>query len=143
MIISFFGHRQITDIDKVYTFMRKQLLQLAQTQSELDFYCGGYSNFDGVCLKILLELKQEFNNIKIFFISPYITSSYLNSINKKNYDQIIYPEIENTPKKYAIIKRNQWIIDHSDFIFFFVTFTFGGAFNSLNYAKKKNKKQRV
>ena len=58
---------------------------------------------------------------------------------KIKYDEIIYPPIENIPLKYSIIYRNKWIVENSDFIFFYVAHTWGGAYQMLEYAKNINK----
>ena len=58
---------------------------------------------------------------------------------EKSYDGIIYPDIENTPPKFAISKRNEWIINQSDFVIGYVQTHYGGAYNSLLYAHKHNK----
>jgi hypothetical protein len=47
---------------------------------------------------------------------------------------------QKSTKRYAIIKRNEYMIDESDFIIFYVTHRFGGgAYRALEYAKRKNK----
>jgi hypothetical protein len=59
---------------------------------------------------------------------------------KANYDECIYPPIETTYPKFAILRRNEWIIEKSDFIIFYVSRTFGGAYKAMKYAIKLNKK---
>jgi hypothetical protein len=44
------------------------------------------------------------------------------------------------PSKFAIIKRNEWIVEQSDLIVVYCLRSFGGAYNALKYAKRKNKK---
>lgn len=58
----------------------------------------------------------------------------------KEYDGIVYPPIENTPKKVAILVRNEWIVRQSDVIIAYVGRTFGGAYKAVAYAKKRGKK---
>ena len=55
------------------------------------------------------------------------------------YDSIIYPPLENVPYKFAISKRNQWMVQQSDFIIAYVSTHFGGAYKTLLYAHKQNK----
>lgn len=57
----------------------------------------------------------------------------------KLYDSIIYPPIENTPPKFAIIKRNEWMVNKSDLIIAYVNRSYGGAYKSFAYAEKKKK----
>lgn len=55
----------------------------------------------------------------------------------KKFDNTIYPEIENVPPKFAIIKRNEWMIDKSDFLIAYVEHNCGGAYRTLGYVKNK------
>ena len=58
---------------------------------------------------------------------------------KKTYDLIIYPELEKIPQKYAILRRNQWMVSHADFVVGYVKTHYGGAYKALLYAKKHHK----
>ena len=56
-------------------------------------------------------------------------------------EQSIYPEgLEKTPKRFAILKRNQWMIDNADIILYFSERSFGGVATAIEYAQKKSKK---
>ena len=44
------------------------------------------------------------------------------------YDESIYPPIENVPPKFAIAKRNEWMMTNADFIIVYVKYNRGGAF---------------
>ena len=55
------------------------------------------------------------------------------------YDGTIYPPLENVPKRLAIIKRNEWMVDHADVIVAYVLHDWGGANDMLQYAACKDK----
>ena len=55
------------------------------------------------------------------------------------YDVTIYPPLENVPKRLAIIKRNEWMVDHADVIVAYVLHEWGGASTMLQYAVRKGK----
>lgn len=59
------------------------------------------------------------------------------------FDDTLYPEIEKVPPKFAIIKRNEWMIDKSDFLIAYVEHNWGGAYRTLEYAKRKKKNVRM
>ncbi len=50
-----------------------------------------------------------------------------------------YPPIEAVPKKFAIVKRNEYMVDKSDAVAY-VKKSWGGATITLEYAQKKKKK---
>ena len=55
------------------------------------------------------------------------------------YDASIYPPIENTPPRFAISKRNEWMMTNADLIIVYVNHNYGGAYQSLQVAKRKKK----
>ena len=140
MIISFFGHSDFyqnpTDTE---TILNK--LENLYIDNKIDFYLGGYGRFDGFALSLCKKFKQTHKNCKIFYITPYLDNHLASRKDylEKNFDEIIYPPIEQTPKRFAISKRNEWIINQSDFIIFYVWKGYGGAYNSYKQAKRKNK----
>ena len=140
MIISFFGHADIFYNEKIEHEVYLQINKIVNNE-KVEFYLGGYGNFDALVKNCCLKYKTQFQNSKIYFITPYIYNSYLK--NKENilhgYDKIIYPDLETCPLRFAITKRNRWIVENSDFIIFYVSHSWGGAYESLEYAKKKRK----
>ncbi|MEG1529959.1 MAG: hypothetical protein RR405_06335, partial [Clostridia bacterium] len=74
-------------------------------------------------------------------MTPYIAEGYQTRlkwiIESKLYDEIIYPELEEVPYKFAISKRNEWMVDNADLVIAFVNHHFGGAYSTLQYAKRK------
>lgn len=77
-------------------------------------------------------------------MSPYISLSEQEKIkemqNSGLCDTSIYPPIENTPPKFAIIKRNEWMMTNADVVIAYVGREYGGAYRSLQIAKRKKKK---
>lgn len=55
-----------------------------------------------------------------------------------NYDEIIYPPLEKIPKKFAILRRNEWMIDNADLVIAYIRRSWGGAAQTLKYAQKKH-----
>ena len=58
---------------------------------------------------------------------------------EKEYDEILYPEIESVPLKFAISKRNEWMVNNADYVIGYVQTHYGGAYNTLLYAHKHKK----
>ncbi len=57
----------------------------------------------------------------------------------KLYDETIYPELEKVPYRFAISKRNEWMVDNSDLVIAFVSHSWGGAATTYRYAIRKKK----
>lgn len=141
MIISFFGHSKFISNKEDETIVLKIIKQEAAGKP-VEFYLGGYGNFDEFAKKCAKKYKEEYNNTKIYFITPYINKwlDIRKEYFEKEYDGIIYPPLENVPLKFAISRRNEWIINKSDYIIAYVNTHYGGAYNSLLYADMHNKK---
>ena len=107
------------------------------------FYCGGYGDFDRLSAEVCRSIKDSNPNCETVFITPYITEPQQEKIkfliDSGLYDSAIYPPLENVPLKFAIVKRNEWIIDESDIIIAYVNHTHGGAYKALEYARRKKK----
>ncbi len=140
MIITFCGHSQIVYGDAEYSVLFKLLENEIIKDKNCVFYLGAYGNFDGLCYRVLKVLKQKYATIKIVFITPYIYEGYgkLQDV-KYFYDDVIFPSLEKVPKRFAILKRNEWMVDNSDYIVSFIKYSWGGAAKMLDYAKKKRK----
>lgn len=52
------------------------------------------------------------------------------------YDDSIYPPIEEMPLKFAISKRNEWMVRNCDLVIAYVNHNYGGAYESLKAAKR-------
>lgn len=142
MIISFFGHKSFGDTSIKIADVVKQIEEIAGGQV-VHFYMGAYGSFDTFGKECAKEYKKAHPDTLIILITPYIHPNYcLLDGAKERYDEIIYPELENVPPRYAISKRNEWIVEQSDFIFFYVRSSFGGAYNALIHAKRKKIKHK-
>lgn len=140
MIITFCRHRDFVKTEKIENTLIDLLKFFAKGCETIDCYCGGYGQFDGFTAECVRKAKKDFENIRNCLIIPYISLSYQEKIKylKDYYDEIIYPLLENIPSKYAIIKRNEWMIDQADLLIAYVKHSWGGAAKSLQYAKRKD-----
>ena len=138
MTITFCGHSNFSFDNTVKEKLRELLLQETRKNHACKFYLGGYGDFDSLCLSILKELKIKFPNIELLFITPYLDNNYSKlETAKLYYDGIIYPPLENVPRRFCISKRNEWMVDEADFVIAFVKYSWGGAAKTLEYAKRK------
>lgn len=69
-------------------------------------------------------------------VIPYLNRDY----NKKMYDESLYPPIEESLPRFAISKRNEWMVEQADVVVSGVDHDWGGAYTTLKYAKRKKKR---
>ena len=141
MIIAFCGH---SNFIKDYKY-EKRLLSFLESyigNKNACIYLGGIGGFDEFALECCQKYKTKHPNTSLFLITPYLTEEYQkNHLNylKDRYDGIIYPEIENKPKRFAIVYRNRWMVEQADCIVSYISHNFGGAYDMYKYALRKNK----
>lgn len=137
----FAGHSKIyTDTNILMKLINENAEKLIKEQGVKEFWCGNYGAFDKLSACVIRNLKQIYKDITLVLVIPYV----INEINDckeqyyKEYDEILLANIpKSTPKKYHIIKANQYMIDNSDFLISYVLHNWGGAVKTLEYAKKK------
>lgn len=100
------------------------------------FYLGGYGEFDSLAASVLREMKKLYPQIELILVLPYLNASK----DALGYDGTVYPPLESVPPRYAISKRNQWMVEVSDVVVAYVLHSWGGAATTLRYAKRKNKR---
>ena len=141
MIIAFFGHAQFFSTEE---YERKLLdfLEVAVGDQSADFYLGDYGEFDHFVYNCCKRYQITHPNVKLVFITPYITEKYQKNkleVQKKRYDEMIYPDIEDKPLKYAISYRNRWMVEQADCVVFGIYHKWGGAYQAYKYAKSRKK----
>ncbi len=141
MIITFCGH---ADFLKSKDCEEKFLRWLGEIVGEkrVEMYLGGYGNFDHFAYDCCKKYKETHPNVFLVFVTPYMTVEYQRNYLKyqeKRYDHILFPEIENKPKRFAITYRNRYMVDKADWIVAYVKHDWGGAYATYQYAKRKGK----
>ena len=135
MAVTFCGHGEIVYDDKVQQELIFEITKQIKN-GETEFLLGGYGNFDILAAKLVKTIKEKNPNIKSTLVLPYLDRKYDLDL----YDGTIYPKLETIPKRFAILKRNEFmVVDMSSTIIAYVLHSWGGAAKTLNYAVKKNK----
>ena len=99
------------------------------------FLLGGYGNFDYLCAQAVKKLKDKYPHITSILVIPYLNRTY----NDELYDLTEYPPLERVPPRFAISKRNEYMVQKADVVIAYVKYDFGGASTTLNYAIRKKK----
>ena len=133
MICTFFGHRDADDSIKAK--LKDTILQLIK-EGVTDFYVGNNGAFDFYVQTVLKDITKEH---KVNF------SVILSNVNEMSIgaDQsyTIFPEgLEKALPKFAISKRNDWMINNSQIAITYVNHHFSSSYKWLEKARKKGVK---
>ena len=141
MIVTFCGHRDFVETAEAENQLTMFLEKYARENVRLVCYNGGYGNFDHFAAKCVQRMQEQYSNIRNCLVLPYIDQPFLERIEifKNHFDETIYPPLESVPRKYAIIRRNEWMVDSADIVIAYVTYSWGGAARTLEYARRKKK----
>lgn len=130
---TFFGHRDCPGSVKASLY--EAIERLICNQRVDTFYVGTQGSFDRMAYGALAELRHRYSHIKVYRILAYMSKPG----DTDTADTIVPEGIENAHPRYAIVHRNNWMIDRSDYVIAYVTHSFGGAYQVVERAKKKGK----
>lgn len=146
LTVSLFGHRFIDDSQtveqKLYELLR---IIMSRGDREVEFLVGRNGDFDLMTASVVRRLKKEINaeNVFLTLVLPYETAELRNNTEafENFYDSIEISEASVDKNfKYAITARNRDMIDRSDLVVVYVENQSGGAYQSLKYAEKNDKR---
>ena len=129
----FFGHREVTHNirPKLIAIIENLITETGVTE----FYVGHQGQFDSMVYSVLKELKVMYPHIRYIVVLAYMPDSYIKEVYGED---TLFPDgLESVPKKYAISKRNDWMIQHSDYAVCYVHKITGGAAKFREKAEKR------
>lgn len=130
---TFFGHRTVTQNIRDELF--SQISYLIECCGVDTFWVGHQGSFDETVISVLESIKKVYP-----CISCNIVLANLREANNSSFDlDTVFPEeLEGSIPRFAIDKRNRWMIEHSDFAITYVMRD-GGAQKYKDILLKKNK----
>ena len=142
--VAFFGHRYIDDPLKAGELLEEQIRKLISEKEYVDFLVGRNGEFDQCASSTVLRVRKNVrdDNSALVLVLPYATSEYLN--NKESFNEY-YTDVEisyaasKAHPKAAIQIRNREMVDRADFIICYIEEKHGGAYRTIQYAKKQRK----
>lgn len=127
---TFFGHRECYGLDD--EVLQAAIEKLITTQGVDTFYVGNQGQFDAMVYRCLKQLQKRYPQIHIAVVLAYLP------IGKREGEALadsMYPEIEGHPR-FAVERRNKWMIGESDYCVCYVNHTWGGAYKFAWQAKR-------
>ncbi len=130
MVCTFFGHKDSPD--SIYPLLEKTIAELIQKYPGIEFYVGHNGNFDGMARTALKKLSAPYTVVLAYF--PGRDEDLFSGENT------IYPEgLETVPKRFAIPRRNKWLVNNSDMVIAYICHTASRAAEFVRYAERRGK----
>ncbi len=132
---TFIGHRNCpSEIRNILLHTIEELIVYKNTNQ---FYVGTQGNFDKLVYNVLCELEKRYS-IQIF-----VVLAYLNRVSDVEYydsKKTIFPdELTKTPLRFAIRRRNTFMIDKCNYLITYLNTPYSNAYNNVEEAFRKKK----
>ena len=132
-ICCFFGHREVTH--NIRSKLTAIIEKLITVDDVTEFYVGHQGQFDSMVYSILKELREKYPQIRYTVVLAYMPDEHIKDVYGED---TLFPDgLENVPKKFAISKRNDWMIQQSGFAVCYVHKITGGAAKFREKAEKR------
>ena len=137
-VCTFFGHRDCPA--SIKPKLRAVVEELIVRYGMDWFYMGRQGAFDAMARSVLRELAKVYPHISYAVVLERLPGPRDKAI--WDFSDTIFPEgLETVPPRFAISKRNDWMLKQSDFVVTYITHNWGGA---AQYAEKAQRQgQRV
>lgn len=136
MTVTFFGHRDAPE--KIEERLLPVLIDLIKNKKIDRFLVGNNGNFDLIAKRALKKLRAHYPNISVFVVLAYLPEKSPYAVDKEI--STLYPEgLEAAPRRFAICKRNEWMVKEADIVITYVKGTSGGAARYKEFARRKQK----
>lgn len=143
--VSFFGHRYVEHGSEIENRLDKLLHDLITQRKYVDFLIGRDGDFDLLASSAIKRAIRNYSygNTHFTLVLPYMKAEYRD--NEKSYLEY-YDEIEicsesaEAHPKSAIQVRNRNIVDRSDLVVCCIQYKKVGAYKTIQYAEKQDKK---
>ena len=123
---TFFGHSQCPDLRSE---LRDAVMRLAGDGVDM-FYVGDNGRFDAQVRSVLSELGLRYG----------VVLAYLPKGGGADFDDTMFPEgLELVHPRYAIERRNRWMLERSDYVVTYVHHGWGGAAKFAALAERQGK----
>ncbi|MGN0180140.1 MAG: hypothetical protein ACI4DY_12030 [Monoglobaceae bacterium] len=143
--VAFFGHRYIVDPFQIESRIDIIIEKLIKEKQYVEFLVGRNGDFDQFVSSAVIRAKRKYrdDNSSLVLVLPYLTAEYRNNVEyfEEYYDEIeICQESAKAHFKSALQIRNREMVDRADLIVCCIDHKSGGAYQTIQYAKKQNKK---
>ena len=134
---TFFGHRDCPDTIK--STLREAVIDLIERRSVTRFYVGNQGAFDAIVFSVLRELEKKYPQIQYDVVLAYMPQETTEHDTEMEQHTLLPEGIETAPKRFAIDRRNKWMLQNSDYVVTYVRYATGGAAKFASEAKRLGK----
>ena len=145
--VSFFGHRLVERASEIEVRLEILLHDLITQKEYVEFLIGRNGEFDLLTASAIRRAVKRYGcgNTSLILVLSYMKAEYRDNEQYylSYYDEVeICSESSNAHYKSAIQVRNRCMVDRSDLVVCCIQHKSGGAYRTMQYAKKQGKQVR-
>ena len=120
------------------------MYDLIQAHEFVEFLVGRDGEFDQIVSSAIKRVKRRCGDEKcaLTLVLPYMRAEYSNNADsfEEYYDSVeVCEESAAAHPKGAIQIRNRYMVDRSDLVVCYIDHNYGGAYKTIQYARKQEK----
>ena len=137
----FIGHRDANA--EIYSTLLAEVEHHVTEYGVTDFFVGHYGSFDRMAAQAVKGIKKLHPEVRLMLVLPYHPA--IRPIETpEGFNGTYYPwEDERIPKRLAIIKTNQRMVDTCDYLITYAYHFLGGTGQIVEYARKREKRGQI
>lgn len=134
MTCTFFGHRDAPQ--EIEGILRQVLVALIEARQADTFYVGNQGKFDRMVVRVLSGLQLEYPHITYAVVLAYLPGKQEPAAGHNT----LYPGgLEGAPPRFAIARRNAWMLQQADWVIVYVSRSVGNAASLQARAERSGK----
>ena len=134
---TFFGHRDCPM--SIKPKLRAVVVKLIEQHGVDWFYAGRQGVFDTMARSVLRELAKVYPHISYAVVLERLPGPRDKAIWDFS-DTIFTQGLETVPPRFAISRRNEWMLRQADFVVTYITHNWGGAAQYAEKAQRQGKR---
>ena len=136
-ICCFCGHGIATE--DIQAPLMAAVEELIVTGKARIFYVGNHGAFERIAAGVLRKMKDKYPEIEYAIVLAYLPGPRQphETLRRKEIDTVFPEGLELVPKRYAIVHRNRWMVEQSDYMIAYVNHNFGGAAQTYAYTLRR------
>jgi len=104
-----------------------------------EFVVGKYGSFDSLAAQAVREAKQYHPKIRLTVLLPYYDPHKKIEL-PSGFDGSLYPDgLEHAPRRAAIVRANQYMVCHSDYLIAYDAGKIGNTRKLVEYARHRER----
>ena len=136
-VCTFFGHRDCPA--SLRPRLHSAVVELIERHGVDTFYVGRQGAFDALARSVPRELEALYPHISCAVVLERLPGPGDEAV--RDFSHAIFPEgLEIAPPRFAVSRRNEWMLKQADFVVTYITHNWGGAAQYAEKAQRQGKR---